>query len=82
MILKILLNTRMGEMGDIYKIIEEHNRNKKRKISSVFDDEITDMFNNKTLCLIVTELSIGGRKVAKFLLLSSNLISQYQKTPD
>ena len=73
MILKILLNTRMSEMGDIYK---------KRKISSVFDDEITDMFNNKTLCLIVTELSIGGRKVAKFLLLSSNLISQYQKTPD
>ena len=63
----------MSEMGDIYK---------KRKISSVFDDEITDMFNNKTLCLIVTELSIGGRKVAKFLLLSSNLISQYQKTPD
>ena len=73
MILKILLNTRMSEMGDIYK---------KRKISSVFDDEITDMFNNKTLCLIVTELSIGGRKVAIFLLLSSNIISQYQKIPD
>ena len=69
----------MGEMGDIYKIIEEHNRNKKRKISSVFDDEINDMFNNKTFCLIVTELSIGGRKEAY---LSSNIIWQYQKIPD
>ena len=79
MILKILLNTRMGEMGDIYKIIEEHSRNKKRKISSLSDDEINDMFNNKTFCLIVTELSIGGRKEAY---LSSNIIWQYQKIPD
>ena len=69
----------MGEMGDIYKIIEEHSRNKKRKISSLSDDEINDMFNNKTFCLIVTELSIGGRKEAY---LSSNIIWQYQKIPD
>ena len=37
------------------------------------------MFNNKTFCLIVTELSIGGRKEAY---LSSNIIWQYQKIPD
>ena len=53
-------------MGDIYKIIEEYNPNKKRKISIVFNDKIFDIFNNKNLivtCLILTKLSIGGRKV-------------------
>ena len=50
-------------MGDIYKNIEEHNPNKKRKILIVFDDMIADMLSNKKLNPIVTELSIKGRKL-------------------
>ena len=43
-------------MDDIYKNIEEYNQNKKRKIYIVFDDMISDMFNNKKINPIVTEL--------------------------
>ena len=50
-------------MDDIYKNIEEYNPNKKRKILIVFDDMIADMFSNKKLNPIVTELFIRGRKL-------------------
>ena len=36
-------------MNDIYKNIEEHNPNKKRKILIVFNDMISDMLSNKKL---------------------------------
>ena len=36
-------------MEDIYKNIEEYNPTKKRKISIVFDDMITNMLSNKNL---------------------------------
>ena len=49
-------------MNDIYKNIEEYNPNKKLKILTVFNDMIADMFHNKQLNLIVTELFIRGRK--------------------
>ena len=49
-------------MNDIYKNIEEYNPNKKRKILTVFNDMIADMFRNKQLNPIVTELFIRGRK--------------------
>ena len=49
-------------MNDIYKNIEEYNPNKKRKILTVFNDMIADMFRNKQLNPIVTELLIRGRK--------------------
>ena len=45
-------------MDDIYKNIQEYNPNKKRKILIIFDDMIADMFSNKKLNLIVTELFI------------------------
>ena len=45
-------------MDDIYKNIEEHNPNKKRKILIFFQDLIADMLSNKKLRLIVTELFI------------------------
>ena len=48
-------------MDYIYKNIEEHNPNKKRKILIVFDDMIADMLGNKKLNPIVTELIIRGR---------------------
>ena len=48
-------------MDYIYKNIEEHNPNKKRKILIVFDDMIADMLRNKKLNPIVTELIIRGR---------------------
>ena len=34
-------------MDDIYKIIEEYNRNKIQKILIVFDDMIVGMLSNK-----------------------------------
>ena len=43
-------------MDDIYKKIEEHSPNKKRKILMVFDDTIADMLTNKKINPIVTEL--------------------------
>ena len=45
-------------MDAIYKDIEEYNPIKKRKISIVFDDIISDMHSNKKLSPIVTELFI------------------------
>ena len=45
-------------MKNIYKIIEEYNPNKKRKILIVFDDIIADMLNNKRRNPVVTELFI------------------------
>ena len=50
-------------MDDIYINIEEYNPNKKRKMLIVFDDMIADMFSNKKLNLIVTELFVRGRKL-------------------
>ena len=50
-------------MYDIYKNIEEYNPNKKRTISTVFDDMIADMLSNKKLNPIVTELFIRRRKL-------------------
>ena len=50
-------------MDDIYKNIEEYNRNKKRKILILFDDMIADMLSNKKLDPIITELFIRGRKL-------------------
>ena len=55
-------------MDDIYKNIEEHNPNKKRKILIFFQDLIADMLSNKKLRLIVTEPFIRGRKLNIYLL--------------
>ena len=41
-------------MEDVYKIIDEYNIDKERKILIVFDDMIADMINNKKLNSIVT----------------------------
>ena len=47
-----------NDMDDIYKNIEKYNPNKKCKILIVFDDIIADMFSNKKLNPIVTEIFI------------------------
>ena len=49
-------------MADIYKDIQEHNPNKKRKILIFFDDRNAEMHSNK-LNPIVIELFIKGRKL-------------------
>ena len=49
-------------MDYIYKNIKEYNPNKKRKLLIVFDGMIVDMFSNKKINSIVTELSTRGRK--------------------
>ena len=52
-----------NDLDDTYKNIEEHNPNKKRKRSIVFDDMIADILSNKKLNPVVTELFIRGRKL-------------------
>ena len=72
-------------MDDICKNIEEYNPNKKHKILIVFDDTIADMFSNKKLNPIVTELFIRGRKLdisLTLLFLFSYLILPCQKILD
>ena len=50
------------DMDDIYKIIEEYNPKKNRKILIVFNDMIADMLSNEKLDPIVTELFIRETK--------------------
>ena len=52
-----------NDMHDVYKNIDEYNRDKEKKILTVFDDMIADMIHNKKLNSIVTELFIRGRKL-------------------
>ena len=61
-ILKLLLNTQMICKMFI-KILEEYSLRKKCKLLIDFDDMIADIFNNKKLNPIVTELFIRGRKL-------------------
>ena len=51
-----------NNMHDVYKNIDECNKDKERKMLIVFDDMIADMINNKKLNSVVTELFIRGRK--------------------
>ena len=53
-----------NDMDNVYKYIKEHNPNKKLKILIVFDDIIADMFTNKKLNPIVTELFFRGKKLS------------------
>ena len=66
-------------MDDIYKNIEEYNPNKQRKILIAFDDMIADMFSNKKLNPVVTEMFITGRKLNISLVLLHNVILLCQK---
>ena len=45
-----------NDMQDVYRNTDEYDPGKKHKILIVFDDMIADMFNNKKLNSIVTEL--------------------------
>ena len=49
-------------MAGIFKNIEEYNPHKNSKILIVFDDMIADIFSNKKLNPVVTEVFIKGRK--------------------
>ena len=53
-----------NDMNDVYKSIEVHNPNEKRKILIVFDDMIAYMLSNEKLNPIVTELFIRERKLS------------------
>ena len=54
-------------MDDVYKNVEEYNPNKKPKILIVFNDMMAEMFSNKKLNPVVTELLIRGRKLSIFI---------------
>ena len=58
-------------MGDIYGNIDDYNPNKKREILIVFGDMNSDMFSNKKLQLIVTELFMRGSKINIYLVFIS-----------
>ena len=67
-------------MDDIYKNIEEHNPNKKRKILVIFDDMIADMLSNKNPLL--TDYLSDVENYTFLLFLLHNLILIYQKLLD
>ena len=69
-------------MRGVYKNIDEYNPDKENKILIVLDDMISDMFNNKKLDSIVTELFIRGRKLNITLFLSRNHILRFKKMLD
>ena len=52
-----------NDRDDIYENIKGFNPNKKRKILIVFNDMVADMFSNKKLNPVVTELFVRGRKL-------------------
>ena len=56
-----------NDINDIYKNIEEYNRNKNRKILLVCHDVIANMANNKKRNPI-TKLFIRGRKLTIYLI--------------
>ena len=60
------------DLGDIYKIIEEYNPGKERKILIIFGDTIADMVSNKKPNPRVTELFIGGRKCAYLVFITQS----------
>ena len=69
-------------MQDVYKNIDQYNTNKERKILIVFDDMIADMFNNKKLNSIVTELFIRDRKLSISLVFTTQSYFKSQKMLD
>ena len=50
-------------MDDNRKNIDEYNPDKKQRQLIVFDDMISDMYNNEKHVKIVTDLFIRGRKL-------------------
>ena len=66
-------------MNDIYENIEEHNRNKKRKILIIFDDMITNMLSNKKLNPVETELFFSGRKLNTSLVFYQIILFSWRK---
>ena len=67
-----------NNMQDVYKIIEEYNTDKERKILIVYNDRTADMINNKKLISVLTELFIRGRKLNIFLVF---ITQSYFKVP-
>ena len=60
-------------MDHIYKNIADCNPNVNHKKLIVFDDLIPDMFGNKKVYPIVTELFIGGTKPSIYFIVTKIL---------
>ena len=58
-----------NDMDDIYKNIEEYNRNKQRQILIAFDDMIAYMLGNKKHNAVATELFNRRRKLNIYLVI-------------
>ena len=68
-----------NDMQGVYKIINEHNPRKNRKILIVFDDMVADMINNKKLNSIVNELFTRCRKLKISLVFITQLYFRVRK---
>ena len=63
----------------IYENLEVYNIMKKKNISIVFDDMITDMEVNKKLSPLLTELFLRGRVLNISLVFYYSIVSKCQK---
>ena len=68
-----------NDMQDVYKIINEYNPGKNRKMLIVFDDMIADMINNRKLNSIVIELFTRCRKLNISLVFITQSYLEFQK---
>ena len=64
-------------MDNIHKNIEKQNPNEKRKILIAF--EVVEVFSNKKLNSVVSELIIRGRKLNIYFVLIRNHVLKYQE---
>ena len=71
-----------NDMSDVYQNIGDYNPDPENKISIVFDGMIADMFNNRRLDSIVTELFIRGRKLNISLIFITQSYLRFQKMLD
>ena len=64
-------------MNDLFYLIDEYNKQRKRKVLIIFDDMIADIMSSKNFKAIIKELFIRCRK----LNISIVFITQSFKTP-
>ena len=60
--------------------LEDYNPTKKRRVLILCDDMMADMESNKTLCPIVTELFLRGKKLIISLVFISQSYFKVRKT--
>ena len=52
-----------NDMNDVFTNIDDYNKQRKRKVSIIFDDMVADIMNSKNFKAIIKELFIRCRKL-------------------